>query len=282
MKKIILFTSSLCAITVASVLQSPDAHSRSAGAPAQHAGAPADNSGQTCSKSGCHNTNPATDRDGMVSSNVPETGYIPGETYSITVSVEQAGISKFGFQATAQDEAGNLQGSYVFTNPTETQHPTIGSASLLTKYITHTAAGNTTSTPGSKSWSFDWVAPAAGTGEVNFYCAVNCANGNGNNSGDQIFKDVLTLQESISTSLNLNDANDLNHVFPNPSSGQQVQIVVPQNASVVIYDATGKLVMQSTVTKGQNTIDVSALESGVYFMSFEQNGKRQIKRFLRQ
>jgi hypothetical protein len=282
MKKIILFASSLCAIAVASVLQSPDAHSRSAGAPAQHAGAPADNSGQTCSKSGCHNTNPATDRDGMVSSNVPETGYIPGETYSITVSVEQAGISKFGFQATAQDEAGNLQGSYVFTNPTETQHPTIGSASILTKYITHTAAGNTTSTPGSKSWSFDWVAPAAGTGEVNFYCAVNCANGNGNNSGDQIFKDVLTLQESISTSLNLNDANDLNHVFPNPSSGQQVQIVVPQNASVVIYDATGKLVMQSTMTKGQNTIDVSALESGVYFMSFEQNGKRQIKRFLRQ
>jgi hypothetical protein len=282
MKKIILFASSLCAIAVASVLQSPDAHSRSAGAPAQHAGAPADNSGQTCSKSGCHNTNPATDRDGMVSSNVPETGYIPGETYSITVSVEQAGISKFGFQATAQDEAGNLQGSYVFTNPTETQHPTIGSASILTKYITHTAAGNTTSTPGSKSWSFDWVAPAAGTGEVNFYCAVNCANGNGNNSGDQIFKDVLTLQESISTSLNLNDANDLNHVFPNPSSGQQVQIVVPQNASVVIYDATGKLVMQSTMTKGQNTIDVSALESGVYFISFEQNGKRQIKRFLRQ
>ena len=282
MKKLILFSTALFAVAITSVLQSPDAHSRSAGAPAQTAGAPADVSGQTCAKSGCHSTNAATDRDGMLSSNVPATGYIPGETYTITVSVEQAGISKFGFQATAQDEAGNLQGSYIFTNPSETQHPTIGSASILTKYITHTSAGNTTATPGSKSWSFDWIAPAAGTGDVNFYCAVNCANNNGNSGGDQILKDVLTLQESISTSFNLNDANDLNHVFPNPSSGQLVQIVVPQNASVAIYDATGKTVMQSSVTKGQNTIDVSALESGVYFMSFEQNGKRQIKRFLRQ
>ncbi|MFN5317225.1 MAG: choice-of-anchor V domain-containing protein [Bacteroidia bacterium] len=282
MKKIILFSSALCAIAVASVLQSPDAHSRSAGAPAQHAGAPADNSGQTCAKSGCHNTNPATDRDGMLSSNVPETGYIPGETYSITVSVEQAGISKFGFQATAQDEAGNLQGSYIFTNPTETQHPTIGSASVLTKYITHTSAGNTTSTPGSKSWSFDWVAPAAGAGDVNFYCAVNCANGNGNTGGDQIFKDVLTLQESISTSMNVSTAEDILSVFPNPNSGHLVQVVIDKNAVVIVYDANGKRVMQTSMNKGNNSIDVSDLEPGVYFMSFEQNGVRQVKRFLRQ
>jgi len=282
MKKLILFCSALCAIAVASVIQSPDAHSRSAGSPAQHAGAPADNGGQTCSKSGCHNTNPASDRDGMLSSNVPETGYIPGETYTITVSVEQAGISKFGFQATAQDEAGNLQGSYIFTNPTETQHPTIGSASVLTKYITHTAAGNTTSTPGSKSWSFDWVAPAAGTGDVNFYCAVNCANGNGNTGGDQIFKDVLTLIESISTSISLDDATDMLNVFPNPNTGNMVQVVVNHNAAVTIYDSNGKAVMHSSAVKGTNTIDVSALESGIYFMSFEQNGERHVKRFLRQ
>ncbi len=282
MKKLILFSTALTAVTLGSILQSPDAHSRSAGAPAQHAGSPADNSGQTCAKSGCHSTNPASDRDGMLSTNVPETGYIPGETYTITVSVEQAGISKFGFQATAQDESGNLQGSFIFTNPTETQHPTIGNASILSKYITHTSAGNTTTTPGSKSWSFDWVAPAAGTGEVNFYCTVNCANGNGSTSGDQILKDVLTLQESISTSINVSTTEDLLSVFPNPNSGQLMQIVVENNVAVTVYDASGKTVMQSAMNKGNNTFDVSSLEPGVYFMSFEQNGVRKVKRFLRQ
>ena len=35
-----------------------------------------------------------------------------------------------------------------------------------------------------RSWSADWTAPAAGTGNVDFNLAVLYANGNGANSGD--------------------------------------------------------------------------------------------------
>ena len=44
------------------------------------------------------------------------------------------------------------------------------------KAITHTSSGIST-TGDSNSWSFDWTAPASGTGDVTFYGAFNAANG---------------------------------------------------------------------------------------------------------
>ena len=44
------------------------------------------------------------------------------------------------------------------------------------------SAGNTGS--GARSWSFNWTAPAAGTGVVTFYGSLLAANNNGSESGD--------------------------------------------------------------------------------------------------
>lgn len=279
MKKILLFSGALTAIAVATLFNSPDAHTRSAGAPAQAAGAP-DGGNQTCAKSGCHATNPAADRDGMISTTIPASGYIPGETYTITIGTSEGAVSKWGFQATVQNATGDLQGSYILTNTTETQLATQGTNT--NRYVTHKAAGNTTTTPGSKSWSFDWVAPAAGTGDVNFYCAVNAANGNNSPSGDIILKDVLTVAENISTSIQLDKTDNLFTIFPNPSSGMHIKVTIPKQTEFAIYNALGKKLLTKQLEQGLQQLDVSELPSGLYFAWIEVDGKKQMKRFVRQ
>jgi len=40
---------------------------------------------------------------------------------------------------------------------------------------------------GNISWSFDWIAPTAGTGDITFYGAFNSTNSNSSTSGDEIY-----------------------------------------------------------------------------------------------
>jgi hypothetical protein len=90
------------------------------------------------------------------------------------------GINKFGFQFTALGSAsGSMAGS--LSSGTGSQAVTSGAKT----YITHTAGG--TSGVGSNSWSFTWTAPNPGVGGVTFYAAINAANGDNSNSGDQIY-----------------------------------------------------------------------------------------------
>ncbi len=278
MKKILLFCSALSMIAVSTVFNAPEAHTRSAGGPSQSAGAP-DGGNQTCAKSGCH-AGTAQDRDNMITTTIPASGYIPGETYTITIGTSEGSVVKWGFQATVQDAAGNLQGSYIFTNSAQTQFPTQGNNT--NKYVTHTSAGNSTTTPGSKSWSFDWTAPAAGTGEISIYCTINASNNGNNSSNDLILKDVLSVSENISTSIQLEKAENLFTIFPNPSSGVQIKVTIPNETEFTIYNALGKQVLTKQMDQGLQQLDVSELPSGLYFAWIEVDGKKQMKRFVRQ
>ena len=52
--------------------------------------------------------------------------------------------------------------------------------------------------PGTTSWSFDWTAPSAGSGSVQFDLAVLSGNGNGGTSGDTYGTTTLTSNEAVS------------------------------------------------------------------------------------
>ena len=153
MKKIatLSFVCIIAAIML-SLLSNP-ANSNPEGAPAGNTGSPAD--GTTCSKSGCHNGTAVT-QAGIITSDVPTSGYIPGSTYNVTISLNGSG--KKGFQVSPQDINGNVMGSLIAGT---------GTKILGTKYITHSAAKSTTSS----TWTFKWIAPAAGKGAVTFYGA---------------------------------------------------------------------------------------------------------------
>ena len=73
----------------------------STGAPPQNTNSPGD--GQNCSH--CMGGT-ATAVTGWITSDVPASGYIPGSTYTITVTVP--GTGKKGFEVSPQDVTGNL------------------------------------------------------------------------------------------------------------------------------------------------------------------------------
>ncbi len=161
-------------------------YSYTGGSPGGKTGSPGDG-GATCTQ--CH-AGTAQVQGGLISTTIPFSGYEPGQTYTITVSANMAGISKYGFELTAESAGGVKQGSFSITDPARTKKVNGGKA------VTHTSGG-TVASGNSISWSFDWTAPAAGTGQITFYTAVNATNSNGGTSGDQVYKGTRAVSEHI-------------------------------------------------------------------------------------
>lgn len=152
MKKIVLSLFLSFAVFSVFNLLAPNAISEPTGSPASNTGSPAD--GTTCAES-CHGGSAVT-QAGLITSNIPTAGYTPGTTYTITATI--SGTGKKGFQVSPQNTSGTLLGSLIAGS---------GNKIVGTKYVTHSSA-KTTSTA---TWTFQWIAPAAGTGAVTFYGA---------------------------------------------------------------------------------------------------------------
>ncbi|MFN4971426.1 MAG: choice-of-anchor V domain-containing protein [Bacteroidota bacterium] len=150
------------------------------GAPSGNTAAPGDGN---CT--GCHSgsliTSGADWNNFTITSTVPVGGYVPGTTYTITISHTQSGINKWGFQATVLNSSNAMAGSIINTNTSQMSTQTIAGKT----YIGHTSGG--TSGSGTKSWSFDWTAPSPGAGTVTVYAVVNATNSNSSTSGDLIY-----------------------------------------------------------------------------------------------
>lgn len=248
------------------------AHTDPNGAPSGSAGAPADNN-STCARAGCH-SGPAITNQTATLTGVPASGYVPGETYDMTITMLNGG-SRFGFGLTPQDLQGNLLGSMTLTEPTATKL-TGGS-----KYLTHLFGG--TSGSGTKTWGFQWTAPTAGTGSVTFYGAFNFANNDGGSSGDAILAESFTFNES---SVGISEAQlEALSVYPNPVV-DEIHVAakdVDEEIMVTLYDVQGRKVIDEKY-KGvaDIKIDVRAksLNTGVYLMRLEAGGNTTVKKLM--
>ena len=196
MKKNLLAVFSAVIVILILSLFSQNAFTNSGGAPAGLTGSPGDG-GLTCNLSGCHTGLATTPVAGWITSNVPGTGYVPGQTYTITATATQAACVRFGFQISPQSITGTYLGTLVVTNSTTTQ--IVG-----TKYIEQKTAGTTGSTD-THTWSFNWIAPSAGIGTVTFYGSFNCTNNNNSSSGDHIYTSTLDIPQcTASTAITAN------------------------------------------------------------------------------
>ena len=168
-----------------------DVHSNNSGANAGYTGSPNEFNSRTCSSQngGCHSGGGSTFQQGLITSNVPDCGYTPGETYTITLTVSSPGRSEFGFSVSPQLDGGATAGSMISSAGTQLN----GSG----RYLTHTAAGTSESSPNTRVWTFSWIAPSAGSGNVTFYAAFNASNNNNGSSGDLLFNSNLTIFEGL-------------------------------------------------------------------------------------
>lgn len=227
--------------------------------PPAKTGAPGEN---ICTE--CHFGPAASDVSGIITTNIPASGYEADSTYEITVTVSDDGTSRFGFEITSMNADNNYVGEFLSNNDV--------SVIQNGKYAAHKAL-STVGTD-SKSWWFEWVAPSTGTGNVIFYVAANLANNNNNTSGDIIIKDNLTVsefEEPISVSEIFVDGGEVK-IFPNPIHvGQDVSLEVDEEGflEIDLSDLNGKTMMTfSTYINSQTPLmlETSGLAKGIYLM----------------
>lgn len=129
------------------------------------AGAPGDSG--NCST--CH----TTAGSGSVELTGVPTNYTSGTTYSMTLTINDAGAAVGGFQIVATDGASSGQvGTF-----------TPQGAQRLTANSRLVQNGSAAFSGGSVSWPISWTAPPTGTDPVQFFFSGNAANGNGSNGG---------------------------------------------------------------------------------------------------
>ncbi len=255
-------------------------HGNPTGAPSARDGSVA-SLGLTCSE--CHSGGPNTIQPGWITSTIPASGYVPGALYTITATATYAGRSMFGFEISPENSAGVKKGTLIVTNSTTTQTISTG------KYITHKQAG-ITGTSGSHTWSFNWTAPAVGTGTVTFYGAFLCANSSNNENGDMTYKSTLVATEDITTGLNENLVGIGGvSVFPNPAFDQlNVNYSMSRNGMVEItlYDLQGRIIaplLSDSKTPGSYNDLLKlplSLNDGVYFLEIATETSKVTKKIL--
>jgi hypothetical protein len=116
-------------------------------------------------KTGCECHSSTADPTVIVSMTGQPTEYIPFQAYQLTITVS-GGPSSTNGGFNLEISAGTLSSidPNVQINGPQNQ-------------ATHT-------NPNQRSWSVDWTAPAAGSGDITFWVAANAVNGNGDNGGD--------------------------------------------------------------------------------------------------
>ena len=270
----------LIAITVVATMSMfvavKSGHSYPTGAPS---GVANDPSGGSATCTGCHNgTAIAATTQATITSNIPAAGYTPGSVYTITGTVNYTGRSVFGFEISPQNSAGTKLGTLVVTSASTTK--LVGN-----KYITQQQAG-TTGTTGSHTWSFNWTAPAAGSGSVTFWGAFLAANGNGSSSGDQTYKTSYTVAEAVASGVNEVEANTNALSVINLNSALHISYNAQSSAvaNVELYNLQGALVSSSSFDK-QNAGKVELnfdlkgeLNTGIYIVKVQQGTQALTKK----
>ena len=229
------------------------------GAPAGYTNSPAD--GMNCSHCMGGSAVPVT---GWITSDVPATGYVPGTTYTITVTA--TGTGKKGFEVSPQDLAGNLIGSL-----------TAGSGSKLVgsnKYITHTA----TKSGNPSTWTFQWTPPPGGAGPVTFYGSIIVSMLNTKTTTLIVDQTTVGLAEKGQPILN---------IFPNPVRDRVTVAFSIGSPGIVSLDLLNDRsehvanLMQESCSAGQHQKSFPIGQpAGLYFLKINDGGTESFKKLI--
>ncbi len=235
--------------------------SYSSGAPFGYSGSPGDN-GRTCTQ--CHTADGNSYMPSIALQNFPAT-YQPGQTYRIHLTVGGTSNSKFGFEATVEDNNHQKQGVFGAVS---------GSTQAIQNntYITHTSSSTTAG-----DWLFDWTAPAAGHGTLKMYYAINLANGNGQSTGDYVQSDFAEMQEDVSNLTEIKK-NKL-EIYPNPAVEIiNIKNLEMQDMQAEAIDMAGRIY---PLHKYANRIYISHLPKGNYVLKLKNDKIAYTKTFIK-
>jgi len=236
-------------------------------------GSPAD--GNSCTQ--CHSGTAQT-AVSWISTDIPTSGYLAGQTYTITVKGTHASVGRFGFELTAEDANNTKVGTFTITNTAQTKLVNSSHA------VTHTGNGFTPDNDSTKSWSFNWTAPATGTGNVKLYAALLAANSNMGTSGDITYLTFLELTEDATNGIN--NSKYASSISIYPTIVDNYINIKTQDVSIDrfdIYNINGQLIMSKELDEDNSLdrVNISSFVPGNYVISFIINGQKNSKRFIK-
>ena len=257
------------------------AYSNISGAVAKVSGSPFNLEG-TCSQATCHSgsVEPLT---GVITSNIPVAGYVPLDTYTVTITITDPTRTRFGFEISPQTSTGALAGTMLITDTPRTHFCTFPTH----KYLTHTLAG--TDAPNHTAiWSFDWQAPATGTGDITFYSCLNFTNRDSTANDDVIHSTTLTVPENPN---GINDPIIISsmNLYPNPAVDAIQLDYYLQNQELVtidLMDVSGRKIQEmfnATQFSGahHNSFPIgNHIASGIYLVKLTAGDQTLLRKVM--
>lgn len=245
--------------------------------PSARTGAPGE---LTCGTSDCHNNTPNSGSGSVaIAFSDPGLKYVPGNTYDITVTVEEAAQVRFGFELTSLDVENIQAGSFAEINGgSDISFPLATNGRL---YASHHNASAL------KVWTFNWIAPITNVGIVTFYAAGNAANGNNLNTGDHIY--TTSLQIVPDNGIGIEEVATENQLTAySPSPGQllvQYQSAATGDISMRLFSINGSLqheLLNATEAAGPHThlFSIPQMPAGIYLLQLRSANYLQTVKIL--
>lgn len=240
------------------------------GSPGGRTGSPGDG-GNNCTQ--CHSDFAPINEEDWIVSDLIGTGYTPGDTYTVFVFGTDSESSKFGFEATSENASGDKVGTFT--------PGVLGMTQLCNdnNSITHTLIGNNPIADTGTLWFFTWTAPAESVGNITFYAAINTADGNGDTDGDKIHLSQFTASPAVGISDNFNFESQAITFYPNPATDNiyvETKNIGSNNSYLEIINLHGQMVERKEISEAKQSIDISKLDSGIYFVRYGNNTERLV------
>ena len=200
--------------------------------------------GQNCTSchSGTLNSGAGT---ATITSDIPNNGYVIGNTYTITLTGVKANCIKFGFELTAEN-GNSKSGDFMITDNTT-------KLVNANKSVTHKSSGTSGIT--TKSWTMNCTPTANSNGSTTFYASLLFSNANFNNNGDNVLTTSITVNEVIFTTIN-------NLSVKKYFAFNTATKTIESNTTISIYDTSGKLIF----TTKNNLTNIAHLNNGIYIL----------------
>lgn len=251
------------------------------GAPTGMTGSPG-NGSQNCSS--CHGSSPVF-VNGLITSNIPQSGYVPGQIYQFTAAVNTGDI-RYGFSATVQDTSGVSHG--ILQAGSNSQ---LFSFNQSDDHITHQYPDST------GQWVFNWQAPQQDSLDISVYAAFVASDAGTNDtaSGIKQFKVLLTSlalgkQGSITVNEETGTSLHLPLIYPQPATDKiniSINRFETSGLLIEIYNAEGKKIKElyrgniDPALKTFSFSNISGLANGMYFIKIEAGQKIFYEKWLK-
>ena len=237
----------------------------SSGQTQPYSGSPGDGN-LTCAV--CHNGGSFGASVG-ITTDIPDTGFVPGETYNITVTAYSTS-TKHGFQITSENTDDFKSGTFTAGSDNQTADNN--------HLVTHTYSGTALT-----EWHMTWTAPEgndAADSSITFYAVVNATNNDNNTTGDEVVTNNITVERDTQAGVAEQDVQSLK-ISPNPVRDIiHFNTELTDNATYRILDTQGKVILQGKIN-GQDLSLSSSISQGVYYLHITDGSRRYSTAFVK-